>query len=253
MNIYPVVRGSFSLTSKLSIYGGYEGGVEMNTLETAIEENPFLQADFDLRNTEKKSDIFGGTTITLTDELRLNAGASLATLSNLAFYTNAVSDSTRFNALYDGGDTDRLNIFSELNYEKPGNLRFSLRFDFYNYSLATLAEAWHRPDYKVTLNNTFFPIENLTVTADLYYIGGLVGLNGETTQIFELDDIVDLNIGGRYELNEQFDVFLQVNNLFGTEYQRFLNYASRGVQLLGGLSFSFSIVQPNPYLVSIFY
>ncbi len=239
MNIYPAIRGTFSLASNLSIYGGYEGGVEMNTLESSIAELPFLQANFDLRNTEKKSDIFGGATVTLTDELRLNAGASLATLSNLAFYTNSVGDSTRFNALYDGGDTDRLNIFSELNYEDPGNLRSSLRFDFYNYSLSTLAQAWHRPDFKVAFNNTFFPIDNLTVTADLYYIGGLVGQNGETTQVVELEDILDLNIGGRYQLNEQFGVFLQVNNLFGTEYQRYLNYASRGIQLLGGLSFSF--------------
>lgn len=239
MNIYPVIRGTFSLTSNLSIYAGYEGGVEMNTLESSIGEIAFLQADFDLRNTEKKSDIFGGTTVTLTDELRLNAGASLATLSNLAFYTNAVGDSTRFNALYDGGNTDCLNIFSELNYENPGSLRSSLRFDFYNYSLATLTEAWHRPDYKVALNNTFFPIDNLTVTADLYYIVGLNAQNGETSQAFELDNIVDLNIGGRYQLSDQFGVFLQMNNLFGTEYQRYLNYASRGIQLLGGLSISF--------------
>ena len=239
MNIYPAIRGSFSLTSNLSLFAGYEGGVEMNTLESSIGDIPFLQANFDIKNTEKKGDVFGGAQVTLTDELRLNVGASLASLSNLPFYTNSVSDSTRFNALYDGGDTDRLNIYSELNYENPGALRSSLRFDFYNYSLATLAEAWHRPDYKVALNNTFFPIDKLTVTADLYYIGGLDAQNGETSEVIALDDIVDLNIGGRYQLSDQFGVFLQVNNLFGTEYQRYLNYASRGIQLLGGLSISF--------------
>ena len=239
LNIYPAIRGTFSLASNLSIYGGYEGGVEMNTVESSIAELPFLQANFDLRNTEKKSDIFGGVTVSLTDELRLNSGASLATLTNLAFYTNSVSDSTRFNALYDTGDTDRLNIFSELNYENQGNIRSSLRFDFYNYSLSSLTEAWHRPDFKMSLNNTFFPVENLTVTADLYYVGGLVAQNGETTQVIELDDILDLNIGARYQFNDRFGVFLQTNNLFGTEYQRYLNYVSRGLQLLGGLSISF--------------
>lgn len=243
MQLFPAVEASFSVNTGFKVYAGYEGTVIMNTLESSIDINPFLRPDFVLRNTEKESDIYGGVELDLSKGLRLNAGASLASLQNLQFFTNAVSDSSRFDVLYDDGPTDRLNIFSEVNYEQPGQVRSSLRFDFFNYSLSsndpTLAEAWHLPSFKAAFNNTFFPIENLTVTADLYYMGGLNAWNGETAQAFELDDIVDLNLGGRYQLNEQFGVFLQLNNLFGTEYQRYLNYPSRGIQFLGGISISF--------------
>lgn len=243
MSLYPVIEGAIRLNTGLRVYAGYEGSLEMNTLESSIAQNPFLEAGFALRNTETASNIYGGVEIDLSKGLRLNAGGSFASLNNLQLFTNSASDSSRFEILYDPGTVDRLNIFSEINFEQLGQVRSSLRFDFYNYAMSTvtpnLEEAWHLPNFKVAFNNTFFPVENLTVTADLYYMGGLKAWNGETAQKFELDDIVDLNLGGRYQLNQQFGVFLQINNLFGTEYQRYLNYPSRGIQFLGGISVSF--------------
>ncbi len=84
-----------------------------------------------------------------------------------------------------------------------------------------------------------FPIEGLTVSGDLYYIGGLVGLNRESDIRSELDDIIDLNLEGKYALNEQLGVFLQIRNVFGKEYQRFLNYPTRSIQFLAGVALSF--------------
>ena len=70
-------------------------------------------------------------------------------------------------------------------------------------------------------------------------MGGLVGLNGETGLSQKLDDIFDMNLSGKYNLNDRFDVFLNLNNLFGQEYQRWLNYPSRGIQALFGVSATF--------------
>ena len=82
-------------------------------------------------------------------------------------------------------------------------------------------------------------MDKLQVSLDFYYMGGLVGLNGETGLAQDLDDIFDMNLGGQYDINDRFDVFLQVNNLFGKEYQRWLNYPSRGLQALAGVSITF--------------
>lgn len=239
VKLYPAVKASYKVNSGLLAYVGYEGSVEMNTMESILKENPFMMSDFELRNTEKKSDIFGGIEMDLTERLQLKSGFSIAALNNMPFLTNAQTDSTKFETLFDGGTTDRLNVFGAINFENPGMVRSSLRFDFFNYSLATLAEAWHKPDYKVAFNNSFFPVEKLVVTADLYYLGGLNALNGETDEAYNLDDIFDLNLGARYDISQRFGVFLQFNNLFGKEYQRYLNYPTRGIQVLGGLSVSF--------------
>ncbi|GAB5525441.1 MAG: hypothetical protein Roseis2KO_33130 [Roseivirga sp.] len=237
--LFPHARIDINPSKGLNFYAGYEGDLEMNTFRSFADINPFLQADFLLFNTEKESDIFGGLNIDLAEGVRLNAGVSIASIERLPFFTNAITDSTRFEVLYDSEATDRTNIFSELAYESPGTFRSSLRFDFFDYKLVTLADAYHRPQYQALLNATMFPIEGLTVSGDLYYMGGLVGLNRESDIRTELDDIIDLNLEGKYDLNEQLGVFLQIRNIFGKEYERYLNYPNRGIQFLAGIAVSF--------------
>ncbi len=237
--IFPHVRVDITASKGLSLYAGYEGDLEMNTFRSLADENPWLQADFALFNTEKESDVFGGVNINLAEGVRLNAGLSLASLQRLPFLTNSITDSTRFEVLYDTDAVDRTNIYSELSYESPGAFRSSLRFDYFDYKLTSLADPYHKPNYQAVLNATMFPIEGLTVSGDLYYIGGLVGLNRESDIRSELDDIIDLNLEGKYALNEQLGVFLQIRNVFGKEYQRFLNYPTRSIQFLAGVALSF--------------
>lgn len=237
--IFPHVRLDISPSKGFNLYAGYEGDLELNTFRSFADINPFLQADFALFNTEKESDIFGGLNVDLAEGLRLNAGVSLASIQRLPFFTNAITDSTRFEVLYDTEAIDRTNIYSELAYESPGAFRSSLRFDFFDYKLVTLADAYHKPQYQALLNATMFPIEGLTVSGDLYYLGGLVGLNRESDTRTELDDIIDLNLEGKYALNEQLGVFLQIRNIFGKEYERYLNYPNRGIQFLAGVAVSF--------------
>lgn len=237
--VYPSVRLDINPTSTINLYAGYEGDLEFNSFQAFSSENAFLQPDFILLNTEKQSDIYGGLNVDFTNGFRLNAGLSMASLQRLAFFTNSITDSTRFEVLYDAGAVDRTNVYGELVYEKVGNLRSSLRFDFFDYKLTSLADAYHKPQYQAVLNNSFFPIEKLKISADLYYIGGLVGLNRESNTRVELDDIIDLNVGGDYHVNERVSVFLQFRNILGKEYERYLNYRTRGIQFLGGITVSF--------------
>ncbi|PIQ49256.1 MAG: hypothetical protein COW03_06005 [Cytophagales bacterium CG12_big_fil_rev_8_21_14_0_65_40_12] len=237
--VYPSFRLDVNPTSSINLYAGYEGDLEYNTFQGFSSENAFLQSDFILLNTDKQSDIFGGVNIDLTNGFRVNAGLSMATLQRLPFFTNSITDSTRFEVLYDGDAVNRSNVYGELVYENTGALRSALRFDYFNYELNTLADPYHKPQYQAVLNNAFFPIENLKVSADLYYLGGLVGLNRESNTRVELDDIIDLNLGGDYNLNERISVFLQFKNILGKEYERYLNYKARGIQFLGGITVSF--------------
>jgi hypothetical protein len=239
LGIYPAIEAGYLVSSGVRVFAGYEGTVEMNTFESMARENQWLTRGFDLRNTEKTSDLYGGLSAKLTDGLNLNAKASYASLNDLTFITNDIQDSTRFNVLYDDETVDRLMVSSSLNFEKKDLVRSSLSFAYYSYNLTTLEQAWHRPEFTLDFNNTFYPMRDLVLTVDFYYMAGLVGLNGETAQAQDLPDIYDLNLGGRYSINPRIGVFLKFNNLFGKEYQRYLNYPSRGLQVLGGVSFTF--------------
>ena len=239
VKVYPYARIEINPTKSVNIYGGYQGDLEFNSFRSVVKENAFVERDFTLLNTDKESEIFAGVNLGLTDGIRLNAGFSFASLQRLPFFTNSITDSTRFEILYDNDAVERINIYGEVIYEKIENLRSSLRFDYFDYTLSNLADPYHKPQYQAVLNNTFYPIKNLKVLVDFYYMGGLVGLNRESNTRVELDDIVDLNLGGDYSLSERVSVFLQFKNIFGEEYERYLNYPARGIQILGGITVSF--------------
>ena len=239
LNVFPYARVWVKASSNISLYAQYDGDLEMNSFQKFAQEMPFIEADFTLFNTEKSSDLMVGTEVDLTKGVRINGGFSLASYKRLSFFTNSITDSTRFEVLYENTDTDVVNVFSELIFEKPNEIRSSLRFDYYDYQLPTFSNPFHRPQFKLTAHATAFPMDKLKVSADLYYLGGLYGLNRETNVESELDGIFDLNLLGNYDLSSQFGVFLQVNNVFGKEYERFLNYANRGIQFLAGISISF--------------
>tara|TARA_A100000171_G_C2130313_1_gene146220 strand:- start:105 stop:1796 length:1692 start_codon:yes stop_codon:yes gene_type:complete len=237
--VYPYARLDINPTSSINIYGGYQGDLEYNSFQSFSGENAFLQKDFILLNTDKESDIFAGINLDLTNGVRLNAGLSMASIQRMPFFTNSITDSTRFEVLYDNDAVDRTNVYGEVVFEKAESVRSGLRFDYFDYTLSALADPYHKPQYQAVFNNIFYPISGLKVTADLYYMGGLVGLNRESSTRVEMDDIIDMNLGGDYDLNNKISVFLQFKNVFGKEYERYLNYPSRGIQVLGGITVSF--------------
>jgi outer membrane receptor protein involved in Fe transport len=44
---------------------------------------------------------------------------------------------------------------------------------------------------------------------------------------------------GDYRITPKFSIFAQANNLTNRRYQRYLNYPSQGINVLGGASYSF--------------
>ena len=54
-----------------------------------------------------------------------------------------------------------------------------------------------------------------------------------------LNSFVDLNLDGGYHFNDKFSTFLRVNNIMNTKYQRFANFDTQGLQVLGGITYKF--------------
>ena len=59
------------------------------------------------------------------------------------------------------------------------------------------------------------------------------------SDIREIKGTVDINLNATYAFRERFDIFLDINNIAGIQYERYYNYPSYGFNLLGGISFSF--------------
>ena len=74
---------------------------------------------------------------------------------------------------------------------------------------------------------------------NLTTIGGLFAPAPETFNVTSLDTIIDLSVEGTYQINDRAEAFIQVQNLFGQEYQRLLNYPGRGMAFKLGALYRF--------------
>ena len=91
----------------------------------------------------------------------------------------------------------------------------------------------------MTLNSSFNIVDKFLINADLMSQGGAKAFNVDTNTVITLDAAFDLNLRLNYFVSSQFSVFLKGSNLLANEYQLYLNYPVRGLQVLGGLTYVF--------------
>jgi len=236
---FPVLDIDVVPAGSIHFYGGVNGDIQRNTLQSLLRENRWLSPNVVLANTEKLLDIYGGSKGNLGGGFSYEGKVSYARYRNFATFNNAWTDTTRFFVLYDGGVSNVLTVSGQLGYLYKDLFRSGLKVEVYDYSLSRLREAWHRPRTVATWSNSLIVNKKLFVTTDLYHYGGLKGANFISGEVVSLPAIWDLNLKIDYFLGKQVSAFVSINNILGRNYQRYLYYPQQGLNFLGGLSYSF--------------
>jgi len=239
LHVYPYALATLHFDESFQVYAGIDGNIEATSLYSFTRENPFLQADVPLLHTNRNFTFRGGIKGRINSILGFHAGVSANNYKNLYFFTNSATDSTRFTILYDADNAFQLNLFGEITLNSTERFRSSLRGDFYTYSLNEVDEPWHRPDFTLGWLNSLNLYEKILLNAELQFMSGLQGLNLESGTTRQLDSIVDLHFQADYLFSNRFSAFIKVKNIFAQNYERFMNYPSRGIMFMGGITYSF--------------
>ncbi len=252
VNLYPDVRASYQLTDKIQAYAGLTGGMDRVSLHTLSRENAWLEQNVLLNHTNRTFEFLGGINGKLGSNVAFQTGLSFATLKNLYFYQNnlftgvtSTNHPERFVVTYD--DATRTNLFAELAFSKTALYRFALRGDYYGYSTDKIQKAWHRPSYKLNFTGSYNIYNKIQLQADFTLQGGIKAnsmvfkddVTGYVNGVVELPVATDLNLKATYSLSDQVHIFIQANNVLGSQYQTYLYYPVRGFQAMAGFSWSF--------------
>ncbi len=238
-HVYPNVKAEYQLGKSVEVYAGISGDVDKVSLHTLAHENAWLDANIGIFNTNRSMEFAGGLKGKLGSKIAFGAGVSVASLKDLYFYKNNILDRARFITVYDEGNTKRTNLFGEISFSQSEKARFSIRGDLFGYSTDEVEAAWHRPTYRLNLNSSFNIFDKFLITTDLISQGGAKVFDVDTNTIRTLDPAFDLNLRLNYFVSSQFSVFLKGSNLLANQYQLYLNYPVRGLQVLGGLTYVF--------------
>jgi hypothetical protein len=242
-NIYPMVRiGLEPIEGNLLFYAGLGGDLERTTLYALTQENPYLSSNVQVADVNKGLEIYGGMQANIANYVQLNARVAYQNFRNLYFFNNSPLDPAKFDLIYDDGVTNVLNFYTEASFNYSDEIRLGVKADYNSYNTASLEKPFHRPELMASIYGTYNFYDKILFNSELYYIGssfGRITRPDGSLELRETDTIVDLNLKADYRFTNNFTIFAMANNLFGKKYERFVNYPSKGINLIGGVTYSF--------------
>ncbi len=239
LHFYPNLWFTYYLGQQVRLYAGVDGDIQKTSWLDLTRENPYLSSDVGLAHTNRVFAFHGGLRGRVSSILGFHAGLQAGSYKNLYFFANSARDSTRFDVLYDTDNTFLLNLFGEINISSSERLKSALRADYYVYTTNEVAEPWHRPSFQLSLLADYMLYEKIIFNAELMVLTGIEGLNQASNTQRKLDSVADLSFKTDYLFSDRFSAFLQLKNIFAQNYERYLNYPSRGIMVMLGATYSF--------------
>jgi len=249
--INPAVRLGYAVVpEKFVVYGGLGGAIQRVTRYSLSQENPWLAPGQTVLDTHAGPTLYGGFTSTPVSGLELAARATFGRARNLYFYRNAVADTSKFDLAYDSTTINVVNVHAEALYSASEKVRVGFKADYNRYGVKSLAQAYGRPAFLGTLYGTYNVFDKLLLGANFYYYSANYGVgyaSGLTLPVpaprtavdRQTNAVVDLSLRADYRITPKFSIFAMGNNLTNRHYQRYLNYQSQGINVIGGLTYSF--------------
>ncbi len=240
-HFYPFIKFNYLLSkdSGLQIYGGLGGDMRRNTYQSLLKENPYLNKELFVNNTNELLNVYLGANTKLIEGLMLDLSVSYKSLRNLHYFVNNSFDRSRFDISYDDKVVKLLDLDAELSFAFNKDLLIEWKNVFHSYSNFTPDKILHRPNYEMDLITTYRIHDKVLLGLDAFYLGGLNAYDPEELKFTSLDGIFDVSINMEYRLNMRVSAFAEVNNLLSKQYQRYLYYNAKGINFLVGGKVSF--------------
>jgi hypothetical protein len=244
--IFPAAKAELQvIPTYVRIFVEAKGDVNKSSLLDFSTVNPFLGQNLQIKNSVDQLDLSAGLKGTIAPGLGFKAWVFRNSVKNMPLFVSDFDFSkgyNRFKVIYDGGRS-RVNGFTgELDLKASDDLDLFGRVEFKDYQMATVAQPWNLPKFKLTAG-TVIHISNLVdVTGSLLIRGNALDphpISATSSAPTTIGSFADLSGGVQYKASSRFIVFVHVNNLLNGTNQTWLYYPDYGFNVFGGVGFSF--------------
>ena len=249
---YPVI------TNLINLYAGAGGDLYMNSFQKFSEQNPFVSPTLFLTQTNEQYNLFGGINGTISSNISFNVKASYKSDEDHALFVRNNSKSNgvfnastsllgyeygnSFNVFYD--DISTLSIFGEIEIDASKRFSIGATIQTNTYTTTFQQEAWNLPKIEGAIYGEY-KNNNWYANANIFFVGSRMDVQYNGTfpstiaGIESLDAFTDMNLNGGYHFSDFFSAFVKLNNILGTDYDRYANYNVLGFQALAGITYKF--------------
>lgn len=250
---FPAITADFTLIPDfLQVFGEVKGDVNRNSLKTFTDENPFLNSDILMQNTVEKLSITGGIKGTGGPGFGYKAKIYSKKITDMPLFVNNFFTPNKFDVIYDFGTMGLLGLEGELSVQVSDALKWTGKLTMEEYKPATEQASYFKPQLRVSSNFIYNINKKITFNANVMIqddskakVYSLAAVpsgsipNPLIESIINVKGFVDLGVGADYKINNKFSAFAKVNNLLNTNYSKYLYYRVNGLNIFGGIAYSF--------------
>lgn len=254
INVLPNVAIDFALLPEYAhLYAGINGDVKKTSLRDLSRENPWLNQNIAISNTLERMNIYGGVKGNAGATFGYKVGISYQQVENMAFYMNDPLAPYKFIVVYEDANkaSTVFGLEAEMNVRISEMVNLGGKLNFNEYNLQKHAEAWYMPKLQLTANTRINISDRLYVDGELLFMGqtytqtyaynSLLG-NAPIVSAPEkvtIPSFLDLSAGLEFRVTERLGLYGRVNNMLGKGYERYHYYPRMGLNVMGGVNFSF--------------
>ncbi|GAC1527444.1 MAG: hypothetical protein NVS3B15_04280 [Sediminibacterium sp.] len=223
--------------SNFIVEAGWTGYFNKNSYRSLTIFNPWTDHFRSLLNTKVREQ-YGGFKGSAGNHFTYNARVSFLQLNNQPLFVNNTYDGKSFDILYEP-DMQVLKIHGEIGYTVQEKLSVLAGATFQRFnSLSVYNKAWGLLPFEATGTVKWKVWKDLQLRSDIFIWDGSY-YRDKAGQSFKLDPAADLNAGMEFTVMPRLNLWLQLNNLLNNKYQRWNQYEVLGLNVLGGVVYSF--------------
>lgn len=249
-NLFPAAELEYDVIPEYAtLFGGVKGDAVKTSLRDLTRENPYLNENIAIKNQLEKINGYAGVKGNAGATLGYKAGVYYKQIENLPLFVNNAANPTKFDVIYDLGDkeTTVFGFEGEMNIRVSETVNLGGRVNINEYTLAAEERAWFLPKMQLTSYARINISDKLFVDGEVLFNSESVAkvFNTNPTQdqtayaIKTLPTSFDLSGAIEYRIDQKFGISVRANNLFGKNYERYLYYPRLGLNVIGGLNYSF--------------
>jgi hypothetical protein len=247
IHIFPAAKLELQVIPKyVRLFVEAKGDVNKSSLLDFYTTNPFLGQNIEIKNSVDQLDLAAGLKGTIAPGFSFKATIFRDNVKDMPLFVsdfNFASGYNRFKVIYDGGTSKVSGITGELDYKASEDVDVFGRVEYKNYQMATVAQAWNLPKYKITAGTVLQVSDKVSIKGTLLIRSSVLDPNpitfGGTTTTTTISSFVDLSGGVEYKATKRIGVFVNVNNILNGTNQTWLYYPDYGFNIFGGVSLAF--------------
>lgn len=253
VRVYPELEARLELVpDALKLYAGFTGGMERTSLQSITKENLFISSIVPWNWVYEKGKVYLGFQSNISRNFNLNGDISRASFENYPFFVTDTSAylQNSFSLIYD--DISVVVIKGEFEFVKSTRFQLGLNAAYNHYKTTNQEYAWYKPAYIIGFTGRYNLQNKIVVTANATINGAVWALAPTSDPLFDgigpapyiltpekLKGWADISLGTEYRFNRALAFWLNLNNLANSKYYSWYNYRSYGINIMGGVSYSF--------------